>query len=145
MFDSNHPKIDESVGYLISIVGLRYKGETWRRLKPFDVTPEQWVVLNRLSMDEGVCQRELASRIVKDQPNTTRILDKMEQKGLIRRNPDPHDRRAFQVFLTEKGKRLREELLPVVQQLRDKSILRFSASEIDLLKELLRKFSNNLD
>jgi DNA-binding MarR family transcriptional regulator len=145
MFDSTHPKIDESVGYLISIAGLRYKGETWRRLKPFDVTPEQWVVLNRLSMDEGVCQRELASRIVKDQPNTTRILDKMEQKGLIRRTPDPLDRRAFQVFLTQKGKRLREELLPVVQQLRNESTLGFSASEIYLLKELLRKFSNNMD
>lgn len=145
MFDSNNSTIDESVGYLISIAGLRYKGETWRRLKPFDVTPEQWVVLNRLSMDEGVSQRELASRIVKDQPNTTRILEKMEQKGLIRRNPDPLDRRAFQVFLTEKGKRLRKELLPVVQQLRIESTSGFSAAEIDLLQELLRKFSKNLD
>lgn len=144
MFDSKDRRIDESVGYWISIVGLRYKGEAWRRLKPFDVTPEQWVVLNRLSMDEGVCQRELASRIVKDQPNTTRILDKMEQKGLIRRNPDPLDRRAFQVFLTEKGKRLREELLPVVQQLRNDSTSGFSESEIMMLKELLRKFSANL-
>lgn len=135
---------DDSIGYLISIAGLRYKGETWRRLKPFAVTPEQWVVLNRLSTEEGVCQRELAGRIVKDQPNTTRILDKMEQKGLIRRDPDPLDRRAFLVFLTEKGKSVREELLPVVQQFREKSIRGFSDAEIKLAKEFLRKFMANV-
>ncbi len=144
MFDSNKSIFNESLGYLISLVGMRYKGEAWRCLKPFGVTPEQWVVLNRLSVEEGVCQRELADRIVKDQPNTTRILDKMEQKELIRRDRDTSDRRAFQVFLTEKGKLLREELLPVAQQLRSKSTIGFAESDIKQLRELLEKFLANL-
>ncbi|MEA5113367.1 MAG: MarR family transcriptional regulator [Geobacteraceae bacterium] len=133
-----------SIGYLISIAGLRYKGETWRRLKPFGITPEQWVVLNRLSEGDGVSQRELADRIVKDQPNTTRILDKMAQKGLIRRDPDPQDRRAFLIFLTSDGRRLRDKLLPIVQELRKISAHGFSEEEIMMLKNLLRRFTGNL-
>lgn len=145
MADANDFKLNASIGYLISIAGLRYKGEVWKQLKPFDVTPEQWVVLNRLSIEEGVCQRELAERIVKDQPNTTRILDKMEHKGLIRRLPAPRDRRAFLVFLTDEGKRLREELLPVIRKLHKSSMKGFSAEEITLLGSLLERFTGNLN
>lgn len=136
---------DDFIGYLISIAGLRYRGETLRRLKPFDVTPEQWVVLNRLADGDGVSQRELADRIAKDQPNTTRILDKMEQKGLIRRDPHLEDRRAFRIFLTEQGSQLRERILPVVRELRNNAGCGFSKGEITMLQELLRKFLANLD
>lgn len=136
---------DDFIGYLISIAGLRYRGETLRRLKLFDVTPEQWVVLNRLADGDGVSQRELADRIAKDQPNTTRILDKMEQKGLIRRDPHLEDRRAFRIFLTEQGSQLRERILPVVRELRNNAGRGFSKGEITMLQELLRKFLANLD
>lgn len=135
---------EESLGYLISISGQRYKSEAWRRLRPFGITLEQWLVLNSLAIDEGICQRELAQRIDKEQPNTTRILDNMERKELIRRAPDPSDRRAFLVFLTEKGKNFLEELLPVLQQLRDESMRGFSESETKMVKELLHKFLANL-
>jgi DNA-binding MarR family transcriptional regulator len=145
MADANDFKLNASIGYLITIAGFRYKGEIWKRLKPFDVTPEQWVVLNRLSIEEGVCQRELAERIVKDQPNTTRILDKMAHKGLIRRQPAPRDRRAFLVFLTDEGKRLREELLPVIRKMHKSSMRGFSDEEVALLRKLLARFTGNLD
>ncbi|MDD2336138.1 MAG: MarR family transcriptional regulator [Geobacteraceae bacterium] len=144
MADANDFKLNQSIGYLITIAGFRYKGEIWKHLKPFDVTPEQWVVLNCLSTEDGVCQRELAERIVKDQPNTTRILDKMEFKGLIRRLPDPRDRRAFLVFHTAEGKRVREELLPVIRNLHKSSIKGFTDEEITLLKKLLERFTGNL-
>lgn len=145
MAAANDFNLNASIGYLITIAGFRYKGEIWKLLKPFDVTPEQWVVLNRLSIEEGVCQRELAERIVKDQPNTTRILDKMAHKGLIRRQPSPKDRRAFLVFLTDEGKRLREELLPLIRKVHKSSTRGFTAEEIILLKSLLARFSENLD
>lgn len=144
MTGPNYSIIEESLGYLISITGQRYKNEAWRRLRSFGITLEQWLVLNCLAMDEGICQRELAQRIDKEQPNTTRILDNMERKELIRRTPDPSDRRAFLVFLTEKGKCFLEELLPVAQQLRDESIRGFSESEIKVARELLQKFLANL-
>lgn len=144
MTGPNYSIIEESLGYLISITGQRYKNEAWRRLRSFGITLEQWLVLNSLAMDEGICQRELAQRIDKEQPNTTRILDNMERKELIRRSPDPSDRRAFLVFLTEKGKCFLEELLPVAQQLRDESIKGFSESEIKIARELLQKFLANL-
>jgi DNA-binding MarR family transcriptional regulator len=144
MSDHNDFILNGSIGYRISIAGLLYKGEIWRRLKPFGVTPEQWVVLNRLSIEEGVCQRELAERIVKDQSNTTRILDKMEHKGLIRRLADPQDRRASLVFLTSEGKQVREKLLPVIRKLHGSSTRGFNDEEISVLRKLLDRFTENL-
>jgi DNA-binding MarR family transcriptional regulator len=137
-------KLNESIGYLISIAGLRYKGEVWRRLKPFDVTPEQWVVLNGLSTEQGICQRELAERIVKNHPNMTRILDKMEHKGLIRRLADVCDRRVSKVFLTEEGARVRDKLQPVMCEVYENSLKGFDAGEITVLKRLLARFTANL-
>jgi DNA-binding MarR family transcriptional regulator len=144
MSDRDDFELNESIGYVISIAGIRYKGKIWRRLKPFDVTPEQWVVLNRLSTEEGICQRELAERIAKNHPNTTRILDKMEHKGLIRRVSDPRDRRVLQVFLTEGGTRVWKKLLPVVREVYENSIKGFSTGEIKELKNMLARFTANL-
>ncbi|MGE4560573.1 MAG: MarR family winged helix-turn-helix transcriptional regulator [Desulfobulbus sp.] len=134
----------ESIGYLISIAGIRYKGKVWKCFQPYDVTPEQWVILNKLSYEDGLSQRELADRVAKNQPNTTRILDKMEQKGLIRRESSPSDRRVLLVFLTGEGIRVREKLLPVLWEIYKMSIKGFSEEELQLMKKLLARFMMNL-
>jgi DNA-binding MarR family transcriptional regulator len=108
------------------------------------VTPEQWVVLNGLSTEQGICQRELAERIVKNHPNMTRILDKMEHKGLIRRLADVCDRRVSKVFLTEEGARVRDKLQPVMCEVYENSLKGFDAGEITVLKRLLARFTANL-
>ncbi len=144
MSDFNDFAFKDSLGYWISIAGLVYKGELGKCLKPFNVTPEQWVILNRLSYDDGVCQKELADRLTKDQSNTARILEKMVNKGLVRRDPNPSDGRSFLVSLTAKGKKLREQLLPVVMQFRKKAQTGFSELELKFAKELLQKFLTNL-
>lgn len=136
--------LNESIGYLISIAGIRYKGKIWKCLKPYDVTPEQWVILNKLSNEEGLSQRELADRVAKNHPNTTRILDKMEQKGLIRRESSPSDRRVLLVFLTGEGIRIREKLLPVLWEIYEMSTKGFRGEELKVMKKLLVRFMANL-
>lgn len=60
-------------------------------------------MLSRISESEGLNQKELAARADKDQPTTTRILDLLEKKGLIRRELSPNDRRAFLLRMTDAG------------------------------------------
>ena len=134
----------ESIGYLISMAGIQYKSKIWDCLKPYDLTPEQWVILNKLFDEDGISQRELAQRVVKNHPNTTRILDKMEQKGLIRRLADPHDRRAFQIYLTSAGAQIRDEVVPLLAEVYKLSIRGFNDQDIFTLKQLLARFSDNL-
>ncbi len=99
-------------------------GYTYRRamnllannLKPFAITPEQWTVLNQIAIHTGLNQKEVATRVGKDQPTTTRILDLLVKKGLIRREISQQDRRAFLLHVTEKGKKLIESTIPIEQE-----------------------------
>ena len=88
-------------------------------LKGYDVTTEQWSVLFHIYSHEGMNQREIASKAFKDQPTTTRIIDMLEKKGLVVRKPNPADRRAYELFLTDEGVALCRLILPLEEKLNE--------------------------
>ncbi|GFE62425.1 MarR family winged helix-turn-helix transcriptional regulator [Geobacter sp. AOG2] len=136
--------LENSVGFIMTRTTLRYKNELGRRLKPYGVTPEQWVTLHRLREQDGLTQKELADQIFKDQPTITRILDKLEQKQLIRRSASPEDRRVFRVHLTDQGRHLQEQLMAVSQQVREEAGQGITERELTALKATLNKIWSNL-
>lgn len=138
-------KLDAPLGYVINKTALALKNELGRRFKPYDITVEQWRVLNRLWEKDGLTQKELAEQIFKDQPNTTRILDKLQNKGIIRREASPDDRRAFIINLTDEGRMLRAQLLPVARRMGEDVFTGISEGEQQLLKVLLNKICANID
>lgn len=138
-------KLDDSLGFIINKTALRIKCELGRSLKKYDLTTEQWVLLHRLWETEGLLQKELAEHIMKDQPNTTRILDKLEQKSLLRRESSATDRRAYMVYLTDVGRDLVEAIYPIVRQVKKKECRGISEEEIELLKSLLNRVWKNMD
>ena len=73
-----------------------------RRMKPLGLTRSQWWVLNRLYFLEGTRQSELASELDIEKATLGRLLDRLESKGWVVRKPDPTDRRAKRVYLTDK-------------------------------------------
>lgn len=83
-----------------------------------DVTPEQWVMLDNLSKNNGQSQTELANKSFKDAPTTSRILDLLEKKGYIERQRFENDRRRYKIFLTNDGKKIIRKLQPLVNELR---------------------------
>jgi DNA-binding MarR family transcriptional regulator len=87
------------------------------KLKPYKVTSEQWGVLKRLYEKDHVTQKDLSERSDKDQATLTKILDLLEKQALVKRGPNPDDRRAFLICITEKGSALVEELIPLVEDL----------------------------
>jgi DNA-binding MarR family transcriptional regulator len=60
---------------------------------------------------EGVTQREIAQMSKVESSTTTRTLDKLEALELVERRADPESRRSFRIFLTDKGKALKEEVI----------------------------------
>ena len=116
-----------------------------RRLKAFDITTEQWAALCRLREEDGLSQKELADRIVKDQPNITRILDKLEQKGLVTRKDNASDRRAFFVHLTPAGEALLEKLVPIAVEVSVEAFKGITPEEAALLTKLLNRVWRNLE
>jgi DNA-binding MarR family transcriptional regulator len=84
----------------------------------FELTPEQWFVLNKLRHRDGQSQVELCDSLLDDRPNLTRILAGLEQRGLVLRTDDPADARRKLVYLTEAGTALHDAFSAKVHQTR---------------------------
>jgi MarR family transcriptional regulator, organic hydroperoxide resistance regulator len=140
-------KLDDSFGYLINLAAQRLKYELHQNFqaKGYDITPEQWAVLNRLWEEDGLSQVDLAERTFKDKPGTTRILNLLEKKGVVVRRLDESDRRVLRVFLTKIGRDLKDKLIPCAQDVLIKSSKNVTEAEILQFKRTLNQILRNLE
>ncbi len=138
--------LENSPGYVIYRSLTIMKVELLRafREKGFDVTPEQWSVLNKLWEITGLNQMELAEKTSKDRHTITRILNLMEGKKLIIRKPDRKDNRCFKVYLTRKGKGLKNRLVPIVIKLLERAFAGFRSRDIEDLRKMHECIIRNL-
>ena len=109
--------------FAVARVTRRWRRLLDERLKDLGVTQARWTTMVYLQQGgEGLTQRELARLMAIENPTLVRLLDSLEQQGLIERRPCPNDRRArrlhltkdgteFMNVLTERAARLREEML----------------------------------
>ena len=82
-----------------------------RRAASIGVTGAQWKVLFKLTLKPGLRQTDLADLLDIEPITLTRIIDRLQEAGLVERTPDPTDRRAWRLHVTEKAQ-------PVVGKLR---------------------------
>ena len=136
--------LDDALGFILSKVNTKLKNEFFQQLKEYDVTPEQWAILCRLWEQEGITTKELSDLTCKDKPNTNRILEKLITKGLVVRKSHPVDKRAFQIFLTDIGWALREQLIPKANQLLEKATRGIEEHKVIELKKMLNQVYDNI-
>lgn len=86
----------------------------------FDLTVDQWVLIDHIFRKQGISQNELAEMTFKDPPTVTRIIDLLEKKGLVERGPAAGDRRKFNLFLTKNGEAIYNQAFPIVADIRRK-------------------------
>ena len=138
--------LDNSQGYIIHrldvqmSLGLQHAFQA----KGFNITPEQWGVLNRLWENEGMHQSALAQRAAKDRHNITRILNLLEKNGFIFRTPDGEDKRRLNVYLTEEGKALKQKLIPIVIGFLQKCFEGLTQEEVQDLRRIHEHILKNL-
>lgn len=137
-------KLDESVGYLVALCSSLLERELHRHFRSFDVTPEQWAVLNRLWEQDGQTPKQLAEKTFKDQPNTTRILGKLEKKEFIIRKSHQQDQRSHYIFLTDQGRALKTELVSLAVETLNKALQGIPQEKEEELKRLLKQMNRNL-
>ena len=95
---------DESVGYLMRRILTTISVEVERELEPSGLTNAQWVPLLKLHMGVASTVAELARECQLDAGAMTRMLDRLENKGLLRRIRSSEDRRVVNLELTEEGR-----------------------------------------
>lgn len=139
-------ELDESFGYLINRAAVFLRRELHRTFAEngFDITPEQWAVLNRLWNQDGLSQTAIAELTFRDQPNVTRMIDVLERKGIVSRKPDEQDRRAYRVFLTDTGKGLRGKLVPLASDVLSRGLRGIEKDDLERTQNVLRAVYRNL-
>ena len=110
-------------------------------LKPFGVTPTQYNVLRILrgARPAGLCREDIRSRLIAEVPDVTRLLDRMEQAGLVDRERDTADRRLVTTRITAKGLRLLDELDGRVKKVHEEQLGHMNNAELRSLIALLAK------
>lgn len=79
----------------------------------WDISPSQFNILNLLHLQpQGCTQIELSRQLIMHRSNVTGLIDRLEERGLVRRKESPNDRRAFNVVLTPAGNKLVRQILP---------------------------------
>ena len=114
-------------------------------LKPYQITHGYTYFLMELFEQDGLTQTALQRAIGVEQPTVVRTLDRMERDGLIKRKPSPTDRRAFHIYLTDKGKRC-EPLVKAAASVLNQSLLQsVSTEEQTHIKSYLQRLIDNLE
>ncbi len=130
---------EESVGYLMKRVMLSIIYQADKRLDEHGLTSAQWGPLLRLRSTGGSTVAELARWLQTDAGAMTRLLDRLEKKGLCKRVRSTEDRRVVQVELTPDGEAAIEEVPAVLAEVMNAHLTGFSKSEWQALKTYLQR------
>ena len=119
-------------------IALRNADQIFRRaVRPLGLTVIEWYVMRALLEQDGQHASELARAVGRAATSFTPNLDKLQEKGLIERRPDPGDRRAVRIYLTARGVACREDILRVAQKIDTRIASHFSPEEFDIFQEVL--------
>lgn len=136
---------EESSGHLVRDANRAFQRLLEKRLAPYGVTRGQWYFLRVLWNEDGVSQRELSARVGMMEPTTVIALRGMEKSGLIRRMRSADDKRKAQVWLTAKGKRLREELLGLARRITEEAEEGIARADWQTFRRVISRMTENLD
>jgi len=106
-------------------------------LSSFGVTPVQFYVLSALWENDGVKFKDLARSLNMDGSTLTGLLDRMERLDYVERRDDPEDRRSLLIFLKEKAKMRRTEILSLAERLNKDIKEKFTEEEFIIFERVL--------
>jgi DNA-binding MarR family transcriptional regulator len=106
----------------------------------FDLTSQQYNSLRllRAAYPESLPTLAISDRLVSRAPDITRLLDKLEERGLVRRERPPHDRRTVLIAVTDAGLDLLVEIAGPLRECHEKQLGHLSAADLKKLTTLLR-------
>ena len=130
--------VSDSLGFLISDVSRLMRKRFDERARSVGATRAQWKALVTLSRHEGINQGGLAELLEVEPITLCRMIDRLEESGMVERRRDPADRRAWRIHLTEAAG-------PVIEQLRGFADEMFEAALTGLGREERDGLARSLD
>lgn len=143
--DNNHFNLSDAIGYLVGrtsrALGIRLNRVLGNH--GYEITLDHWIIMSSSYFEHGKAQHEFVTLTGRDKTAITRLIDDMETKNLVVRVPDQLDRRTKRVHLTQKGKELHHELLPLVLRVNEDAEKGIDQEEMRICKKVLRQLFEN--
>lgn len=115
-----------------------------RRASALGVTSAQWRLLLRLAREPGLKQVELAERMDVEPITACRIVDRLEEAGLVERQRDPEDRRAWRLVLTAKAEPVLTRLRALAEEMSGEAFDGMSVDELEAMRGKLSQIRENV-
>jgi DNA-binding MarR family transcriptional regulator len=144
IYDVKSFRPESSVGYLLNRVRAELLSAIDRELEPHDVTSAQYIIMGQLAYGLADSSSGLCKGIAYDPGAMTRMMDRLEAKGLIRRVRSEDDRRAVKLELTDEGKALFPKMRVKVIGVLNHLLRDFTKSEARQLEGLLQRMLANV-
>jgi DNA-binding MarR family transcriptional regulator len=134
---------EDSVAYLMKKVLASFIQQAELRLEPQDLTHAQWMPLFKLRQARNMTVAEMARELNMDAGATTRLLDRLERKGLCKRVRSTEDRRVVMLELTAEGEAAAELVPGVLTEVLNAHLAGFSKTEWQALMGYLHRMIEN--
>ena len=137
-------RAEESVGYLMRRIMSAVAQAVDREMSdPDGPTYPQWIPLHKLQVGAATTVAELARECLLDAGAMTRLLDRLEAKGLCRRVRSLEDRRVVNIELTDEGRAAAQQVPEILSRVQNEHLAGFSEAEWEQLKSFLRRILDN--
>ena len=137
--------LDSYLPYLLNRAGARIAAAFSEEIRPLGATLQMWRVLAALRERDGCRMGDLSETTSIEVSTLTRLVDTMEERGLVSRRRDSADARAVMLYVAPAGRRLTQRILPIAERYETVSLAGFSAGEAETLKAALRRLYANMD
>ena len=137
-------KSEESIGRWVSILYRQIRIHIDNELKPYNIGSGQLQVLKVIINHDGINQESISRLLHLDKATITRSVNKLVKEGYVLRNVDAHDKRAYVLHLTQKGKELEPTLNKILKGITKKLLTDFSNEEKEKVINIFRKMHQNM-
>lgn len=135
---------EDSVGYLMRLILSSMANAVDTQLADCDLTNAQWLPILKLHQGHASTVAELARACTMDAGAMTRLLDRLESKGLCKRIRSESDRRVVNIALTDTGREVAQGIPGVLCTVLNSHLSGLSAEEFETLKSLLQRMLHNI-
>ena len=136
---------EKSIGFLLYEVSRLMRRDFDGRVKSLGLTQVQWRAIVHIARQEGCNQTVLADQLEIKPITLTRLIDRLEKAGWVVRKPDPKDRRAVELHLTEKCRPLLNTMQEEFKLTKARALQGISEDEFAALLETLIKMKYNFN
>lgn len=134
----------ENIGSTLADTARLMRRSFDARARKIGVTRPQWQVLVTLKRNEGINQGGLAEQLDVEPITVCRMVDRLQEAGLVERRADAADRRSWRLYLTARAHELLEQLRPLAEAMIDEALDGIDAADRDRLNRLLEQVRQNL-